>query len=146
MDVPRCLSSLRPGFNFRPWQSISRGSSRTDHTLPNILNQHSRKWLNLPQRHYTTCGLRGGRPKFNHGQTMAEKNTVADIVDARVAQTVKAWKYNPINDQCQEWSRNWLTEFSTRRFPGCVINRHSAYICLCPICWAYRVQNENFVV
>jgi len=33
---------------------------------------------------------------------MAEKNTVADIVDARVAQTVKAWKYNPINDQCQE--------------------------------------------
>jgi len=26
-----------------------------------------------PQRHYTTCGQRGGRPKFNHGQTMADK-------------------------------------------------------------------------
>ena len=26
-----------------------------------------------PQRHYTTCGQRGGRPKFNRGQMMADR-------------------------------------------------------------------------
>jgi len=26
-----------------------------------------------PQWHHTTCEHQGGRPKFNHGQTMAEK-------------------------------------------------------------------------
>jgi len=25
-----------------------------------------------PQRHHTTCGQRGGRPKFNHGQALAD--------------------------------------------------------------------------
>jgi len=26
-----------------------------------------------PQRHHTTCGQRGGRQKFNRGQTMADR-------------------------------------------------------------------------
>ena len=33
---------------------------------------HGRKWLNLPSMRHTTCGHRGERLKFNHGQTMAE--------------------------------------------------------------------------
>jgi len=31
--------------------------------------------LIAPQWHHTTCGQRGGRPKFNHGQTMADRKT-----------------------------------------------------------------------
>jgi len=27
----------------------------------------------FPQRHHTTCGQGGGRPKFNHGQTMGDR-------------------------------------------------------------------------
>jgi len=27
----------------------------------------------FPQLHHTACGQRGGRPKFNYGQIMAEK-------------------------------------------------------------------------
>ena len=30
-----------------------------------------------PQWHHTTCGQRGGRPKFNHGQTMADRKNDA---------------------------------------------------------------------
>jgi len=30
----------------------------------------------FPQRHHTTCGQRGGRPKFNHGQMMADRERI----------------------------------------------------------------------
>jgi len=33
-----------------------------------------------PQWHHTTCGNRGGRPKSNHGQTMAERNKTVDTM------------------------------------------------------------------
>jgi len=62
---PRSLGSIRGHGRFLrdfPWQTT-------------LLSQHSRKWLNSPQWHHTTCGHWGGRPKSNHGQTMAEKNT-----------------------------------------------------------------------
>ena len=42
------LSSLWPGFNSQPRRSISRDFSLTDHTLPPILSQRGKKWLNLP--------------------------------------------------------------------------------------------------
>jgi len=33
-----------------------------------------------PQRHHITCGQRGGRPKFNHGQTMADRENPGNMV------------------------------------------------------------------
>jgi len=41
-----------------------------------VLSQRGRKWFNLlliGQWHHTACEQRGGRPKSNHEQTMAEK-------------------------------------------------------------------------
>jgi len=33
-----------------------------------------------PQWHHTTCGQRGGRPKSNHGQTMADRKKSAGLL------------------------------------------------------------------
>ena len=73
MNLSHCLSSLWPGFNSQPWQIISRDFSLADHTLP---IRPEPTWQEngsiSPQWHHATCGYRGGRPKSNHGQTMAE--------------------------------------------------------------------------
>jgi len=42
------LSSPWPGFNFHPWQSISRDFSRPITFCQPLLSQRGRKWLNLP--------------------------------------------------------------------------------------------------
>jgi len=48
--------------------------------LPGWSHSANPSWASLgengsipPQWHHTTCGQRGGRPKFNHGQTMADR-------------------------------------------------------------------------
>jgi len=69
------LSSPWPlrGFNSRTWQSFSSDFSLADHTLPTRPEPAWQKMAQSPpQWHHTTCRHRGGRPKSNHGQTMAE--------------------------------------------------------------------------
>jgi len=48
--------------------------------VPDWLHSANPSWASVaengsisPQRHHTTCGQRGGRPKFNHGQMMADR-------------------------------------------------------------------------
>jgi len=46
-----------------------------DHTLPTRPQPVWQKMVQSPLTQHTTCGQRGGRPKFNYGQTVAEKKT-----------------------------------------------------------------------
>jgi len=74
------LSSPWPGFNSQPWRSISRDFSLADRTLPIRPEPAWQKIAQSPLKdHHTTCGQRGGRPKFNHGQTMADKKRDSGI-------------------------------------------------------------------
>jgi len=67
------LSSPWPGFNSRPWWSISTDFSLADHTLPTRLEPVLQKMAQSPLNGTTQpVENRGGRPQSNHGQTMAE--------------------------------------------------------------------------
>ena len=81
-DVPWEMLSRRPGrpISVYPWHwsgylqgtwvSTSRGFSLADHTLP---THPEPPWQNIaqPPLHGTT--QRGGKPKFNHGQSTAHR-------------------------------------------------------------------------
>jgi len=58
------ISSPWPGFNSQP-----RDFSLADHTLRQLVAENGSI---SPQWHHPTSGQRGGRPKFSHGQTMAQ--------------------------------------------------------------------------
>jgi len=72
-----------PGLNFQLWWSISRDLSLADHTLPTCPEPACQKWLNSPStapHRHTTWGHWGGRPKSNHGQTMARINKMNRVI------------------------------------------------------------------
>jgi len=68
------------GFNSRPWQSISKYFSLTDHTLSTNSEPAWRKnCLISRQRYYTTRVHRGKRLTSNYRQIIAEKITIDQI-------------------------------------------------------------------
>jgi len=84
MSASHCLSSLWPGFNPRPWWSISREFSLADHILPTRPEPARQKVAQSPLNGTTctTCGNQEERPKFNHGQTMADCKKYLTMDDA----------------------------------------------------------------
>ena len=70
-----CQSSLWPESNSQPRRSISGDF------FPGWSHSANLSWASVaesgsisPPWHHTTCGQRGGRPKSNHGLTMADRN------------------------------------------------------------------------
>jgi len=64
--------------NSQPWQSISIDLFLTDRTLPTRPEPARQK---MARKHHTTFGQRGGKPKSNHEQTMADKKSnTSDVI------------------------------------------------------------------
>jgi len=94
--LPGCSHSANP-----PWASVAENGSIS------------------PQWHHTTCGQRGGRPKSNHGQIMADRKKNRKLCSQY--QCSSSWVAWNIGAQIDARSSCW----KWRRIPRLIIIRLS---------------------